>query len=216
MKGKLLWDEDVMLESKTHLTAFNVQGFDFVLIGGWGVYLLTRYHMSRDIDFLMRDRELWKFRSYIQARGGREKSPGIRTYGFVIGNIGVDVYTETKSGLPVDIVDVFEKQRFLGLDGYRVLEPGRLLALKLRAAEARSQSHKGLKDRCDILSICLKNDDYLKRFKAHISETGDENALEKLCRLVGEADIEFEYVLGEKPIPSRIKRYKKDILANLI
>jgi len=186
-----------------------------VLIGGWAVYLLTRYHMSRDIDFLMRDRELWKLRTFIQASGGREKAAGIRKIGFELGAVGIDIYTETRSGLPVDVDEVFEKDLFVIEDGYKVLEPGRLLRLKLDAARGRDRSPKGLKDRCDILSICMKDVSYVVSYRELVLGANDRAALEDLRSLVKNADIEFEYVLGEKVSPGRVKKLKERILSAL-
>jgi hypothetical protein len=215
MKRKLIWDEELMLKSKQLLEAFKVQGLDLVLIGGWAVYFLTRYHMSRDIDFLMRDREIWKLRTYIQANGGREKAAGLRKIGFEIDKVGIDVYTETQSGFPVDIGRVFERGLFVTVEGYKVLEPGRLLRLKLDAARSRDKSPKGLKDRCDILSICLKDTSYVQGYKDVVLQDNDHDALKDLRSLIKEADIEFEYVLGEKASPGKVKRMKGRILEAL-
>ena len=215
MRRKLIWDEELMLQSRQLLETFKAQAFDMVLIGGWAVYFLTRYHMSRDIDFLMRDRELWKLRTFIQAAGGREKAAGIRKVGFELGDVGIDIYTETRSGLPVDVNEVFEKDLFVMEEGYKVLEPGRLLRLKLDAARGRDQSPKGLKDRCDILSICMKDVSYVLSYKNLVLGTNDRAALEGLRSLVKNADIEFEYVLGEKVSPGRVKKFKERILSAL-
>jgi len=212
MNRKLIWDEELMLKSRQLLETFKVQGLDMVLIGGWAVYFLTKYHMSRDIDFLMRDREIWKLRTFIQAKGGREKAAGLRKMGFEIGEVGIDVYTESQSGLPVDIGLVFEQGLFVTVEGYKVLVPGRLLRLKLDAAKARGTSPKGLKDRCDILSICLKDISFVQGYKDVVLQDKDHVALEDLRSLIKNADIEFEYVLGEKVSPGKIKKMKGRIL----
>ncbi len=212
MSRKLIWDEDLMLKSRQLLETFKVLGLDMVLIGGWAVYFLTKYHMSRDIDFLMRDREIWKLRTYIQANGGREKAAGLRKMGFEIGEVGIDVYTESLSGLPVDIGLVFERGLFVTVEGYKVLVPGRLLRLKLDAAKSRGTSPKGLKDRCDILSICLKDISFVQGYKDVVLHDNDHDALEDLRSLIKNADMEFEYVLGEKVSPGKIKKMKGRIL----
>jgi hypothetical protein len=110
---------------------------------------------------------------------------------------------------------VFEKDLFVIEDGYKVLEPGRLLRLKLDAVRGRDQSPKGLKDRCDILSICLKDISYVVSYKNLVLGTNDRAALEGLRSLVKNADIEFEYVLGEKVSPGRVKKFKERILSAL-
>jgi hypothetical protein len=207
-----LWDEDIMLRSKALLETLKAQGLDFVLIGGWAVYMLSRYHMSRNIDVLMRDRELWKLRSLVSSRRGHEKAPGLRKMGFIIDDVGLDIYTETQSGLPVDIKEVFEERRFVEIDGYKVLEPARLLLLKLQAASSRGQGHKGVKDRCDIMSICLKDKKYLEGFMALVMSSKDETSLEAMRRIIKDSDIEFEYVFGEKVIPGKMRRLKKGLL----
>ena len=211
----LIWDEDLMLGSFEFLKRLKVLGIDMVLIGGWAVYFLTQYHMSRDIDFILQDREFWKLRAYILGLGGREKASGLKKTGFSIEDVKLDVYTESKSGLAIPIDEIYEKQLYVVIEGVKILKPEHLLVLKQKAAEARGQSMKGLKDRCDILALCLKTELDFSVFKAICRDHLLADMPRKLQELILSCGKEFNYVMQKEIIPSKIKRTKRDLINRL-
>lgn len=211
----LIWDEDLMLKSFEFLKRLKVLDMDMVLIGGWAVYFLTQYHMSRDIDFILQDREFWKLRTYILGLGGREKASGLKKTGFSIEDVKLDVYCESKSALAIPIDEIYQKQLFVVIEGVKILKPEHLLILKLKAAEARGHSMKGLKDRCDILALCLKTDLDFSVFKAICQDHFMADMPQKLEELILSCQKEFNYVMQKEIIPSKLKRTKKDLINRL-
>ncbi len=204
-----------MFKSFEFLKRLKALGIDIVLIGGWAVYFLTRYHMSRDIDVILRDREYWKLKTYIMGQGGREKASGLNKTGFSIEDVKLDVYTESKSGLAIPIKEIFEKELYVVKESVKILKPELLLILKLTAAEARGQSMKGLKDRCDILALCLKTDADFSVFKEICKNYSVVEKPQRLEELILSCGDEFKYVMQKELIPSKIKRMKRDLILRL-
>ena len=207
----LIWDEELMIKSFEFLKRMRALGIDFVLIGGWAVYFLTKYHMSRDIDIVLQDREFWKLKTYILGQGGREKASGLKKMGFSIEDVKLDVYTESKSGLPIPIDEIYRKQIYVVIEDIKILKPEQLLVLKQKAAEARGHNMKGLKDRCDILAICLKAELDFSVYKAVCSNYSMADMPRKLQELISSCEKEFNYVIQKEIIPSKLKRMKKDL-----
>jgi len=61
----------------------------------------------------------------------------------------------------------------------------------------------------------MKDISYVVSYRELVLGANDRAALEGLRSLVKNADIEFEYVLGEKVSPGRVKRLKERILSAL-
>lgn len=209
----LIWEENIMLRSFEFLKRLKYFGIDFVLIGGWAVYFLTKYHMSRDIDFLIQDRDLWKLRGYVVSLNGREKESKLEKYGFSVLGVDLDVYAESRSDLLIPVTDVFSKNLFIELEEMKVLKPEYLLLLKLKAHESRGEGMKGLKDRCDILSLCLKNNiDFSLLPEA--SEKYKVN-LDILEKIVLNSKEEFNYVFNQELDFPKIKKIKKNLISKI-
>ncbi len=81
----------------------------------------------------------------------------------------------------------------LGSCGKRLQE-----LLKVRAAEGRSGGLKGLKDRCDILSLLNSGKIDLNKYATECRRYRQADVLEKTLRIVEMAGDEFDYVLGKR------------------
>ncbi len=185
-----------MLHSLEMLNRLRTLGIPSVVIGGWAVYLLTRYHMSRDVDLIMEQRDLWKLRSLVISEGGTEKAPGLARYGYRLGQVDLDVYTEEKGELVPSPAEILTRRRFVDIEGFHVVEPEILLILKLRAAVERSGGLKGFKDRCDVLALVGGGIVDLDRFAAECRRLGQVEYISRLLRVVEMAGDELDYVLG--------------------
>lgn len=199
-----LWPKDITEKSKHFLIELKSIDLDFVLIGGWAVYLISKYSESRDIDMLVPQKELWKLRTYIMSKGGEEKTNPLGKTGYKLNEVELDVYTDKLNNLPVDIDKVFEEKQFIEIEGFKVLQPELLLKLKIKAEEARKMSHKGLKDRCDILSI-------LNTYKIDAKKISNEDR-QRLEKIIHTNQIEYEYIMKKKLNPSDIKKMKTKLL----
>lgn len=217
----LIWNEAIMLKGYEFIKKLIALDIEFVVMGGWAVYFLTEYHMSKDIDLMIRDREFWKLKNYIMGLNGREKTTNLPKTGFALDDVELDVYTESRSGLAIPVKDVFSKSYFLNIKGVNVLKPEVLLILKAAAEKERSETMKGFKDRCDMLAILMRSklDSVLLR---HLSEKyGCKDAIgkdvtEQIAKIIKNSQREFEYVLQKAIIPSKLKKLKKDLTAKLV
>jgi len=152
VKSKMWRDEIV---EKSWLALEELRNLaDFVLIGGWGVYLWTRKMKSRDIDIYIDQQNFYKVqfellqRSYVLKRNVR-----LKKFEALIGDVEVDIYTPFMSNLVVPCSDVYNQRLFSLVERFKVAIPEVLLLLKVQAATQRWHSEKGLKDRTDIISL---------------------------------------------------------------
>lgn len=212
---RLLWPEDVMLRSLELLNRLRTIAIPFVVIGGWAVYLFTHYHMSRDLDLVMEQRDLWKLRSFVISQGGTQKAPGLSKYGYKLGQVDMDIYTEEKGDIIPSPGEILSGKRFVEVDRYRVVEPEILLLLKVGAAMDRGGGLKGLKDRCDVVSLLNSGRIDLDKFAAESRTHAQTDAVSKVLTIVEMADEELEYVLGKRPTPQERWRFKREMVRSL-
>lgn len=120
---------------------------DFVLIGGWAVYLYTRTLKSKDIDILIQFDQLPKLeKNYRLIRNDRLKKYEARQ-----GPVEIDIYLPHFSEIGIPVNALMEKTQIQ--EGFTVIRPDLLLALKLYVLSQRGRSPKGKKDFIDILSL---------------------------------------------------------------
>lgn len=129
--------------SKTH---------QFILIGGWAVWLYTKQLKSKDIDIILSFDELPRFRKNFEV----VKNDRLFKYESRKGMVQIDIYVPyySRIGLPVEIVQKHTKS----LDGFCVPSLPVLLILKQVAYEARKGSSKGKKDLIDIIALLSQTD----------------------------------------------------------
>ena len=124
--------------------------YQFVLIGGWAVWLYTKQLKSKDIDIVVGLDQLGK----LSADFALEKNERLNKYEIRQEEIEIDVYTPfySKLGVPGEVI----LQTAINLDGFNVPSPETLLKLKMVAYQGRKGSDKGRKDLTDIVSLlCL-------------------------------------------------------------
>lgn len=126
--------------------------YQFVLIGGWAVWLYTKQLKSKDIDIVVGLDQLGKIgRDYELAKNDRLHKYEIRQE-----EIQIDVYVPFYSRLGIPAEEIL--QRAVNLEGFMVPTPEILLKLKMVAYEGRKGSDKGRKDLVDMVSLlCLPN-----------------------------------------------------------
>lgn len=138
--------DQVTQESWALLTKLS-ETYQFVLIGGWAVWLYARQLKSKDIDIILSFEELPRLRSDFDVA----KNDRLFKYEARKGMVQIDVYIPYYSqiGLPLEIV----QNHTLSLAGFRVPSLPVLLILKQVAYEARKGSSKGRKDLLDIIAL---------------------------------------------------------------
>ena len=151
--------------------------FDFVLIGGWAVYLLTKQQKSKDIDIVVSLNELQKLKS-----DGLSKNDKLKKYEIKKEEIDIDIYAEHYSQLELPVEDI--KKYVVIIEGFKVASPEVMIILKQGAYEDRKDSIKGQKDEIDIVSIIFFSDFKTKEYFGILKGYKKEYLFENLRRLV--------------------------------
>lgn len=122
---------------------------DFILIGGWAVFLYTKSLKSKDIDIIVDYENLAKMKEVGEIR----KNNRLKKYEVSEGNFDIDIYVPYYSelGMPIEEIQKNSKNK----EGFTAPEPEILLLLKLYAWHNRRGSAKGQKDELDIFSLAL-------------------------------------------------------------
>lgn len=142
------WNELITEKSWDHLQALR-RRFQFVLIGGWAVFLYTRHLKSKDIDIVVDYGVLYQLRQvYPLAKNERLKKYEIR-----LDEVDVDIYVPNFStpGLPAEVL----LQEAVEREGFQVPSLEQLLIMKEYAHSQRQGSAKGEKDSLDLLSLLV-------------------------------------------------------------
>ncbi len=123
--------------------------YNFVLIGGWAVFLYTQSLKSKDIDIVVDYDQLGKLKNnFIVNKNDRLKKYEIKTGGF---DIDIYVVHFSELGVPIDLIIETAKKR----EGFLIPTLEILFVLKLYAWERRRGSIKGKKDELDLLSLAF-------------------------------------------------------------
>ncbi len=155
----------------------------FVLIGGWAVFVYTHSLNSKDIDIICDYQELEK----LKARYVMTKNDRLKKYEIKVDGIDVDIYTPYFSDLGISPEAVVSHK--CAVEGFQVPEKEVLLLLKLKAWLDRGHSLKGEKDKLDIIALLLSGINAAK-IKALIKEfkvPQYQNALLQILRETKEA-----------------------------
>jgi hypothetical protein len=190
-----MWRDEVVERSWRVLG--ELKGFaDFVLIGGWGVYLWTRKLKSRGIDVYVDQKNFYKLQSELTQRGyALKRNVRLMNFEVLIGDVEVDIYTPFVSKLVIPCLDVFDRKLYSVIEGFKVAIPEVLLLLKAQAAQDRWHAEKGLKDRVDIISILKYADVKPDVLKQMLTQYDMQHALrDAIKRAISESRIEYRFL----------------------
>ena len=179
--------------------------FDFVLIGGWAVYVYTHSLKSKDIDIIVDFDELSRFRLFFDVT----KNERLKKYEIQTGNFDVDIYVPhwSELGLPLDFVVKNSVVR----EGFMVPRVEILLALKLFVYSQRKPSLKGKKDLIDIISILRSGKTKLAELAVLLKEFGKTSLLFELEEILKTTFEIKELSMNQK----KFSDFKKPILWEL-
>lgn len=144
------WPELLTKASWQKLQALKTELGDFVVIGGWAIYLWTGMHKSKDIDIIVDFKTLEKLKEAYELG----KNARLRKYEIKLNEFDIDVYVSHFSEFVVPVGDLIKKT--VSIQGFKTPEPELLLVLKQSAEMDRRGSIKGEKDAIDILTLLLK------------------------------------------------------------
>jgi len=121
--------------------------FNFILIGGWAVFLYTRSLKSKNIDIISDYQLLDK----LKEKYDLNKNNRLKKYEIVIDEIDIDIYAPFYSELGIPAEDIGKNTN--NVEGFAVPRKEILLILKQIAHNEREGSSKGEKDKIDIISL---------------------------------------------------------------
>ena len=197
------WNSLLTEKSWTFLQELRMK-YNFILIGGWAVYLLTRQKKSKDIDIVIDIKELQKFKNENLSKNERLKKYEIKR-----DEIDVDIYVEYFSKLTVPVEDI--KKYFINVEGFKVAKPEVLLMLKQGAYAERKHSVKGEKDAIDIVSLLFFSGIHLNAYKELARNYKLEHYISELIDLVKD----FKDYNALELTPHKFKVEKEKILSKL-
>ena len=190
-----MWRDEVVERSWRVLG--ELRGFaDFVLIGGWGVYLWTRKLKSRDVDVYIDQKNFYKLQSELTLRGYvLKRNVRLMKFEALISDVEVDIYTPFMSKLVVPCLDMFDRKLYSVIEGFKVAIPEVLLLLKAQAARDRWHAEKGLKDRVGIISL-LKFADVKQYVLEQMLKDYDTKHMlrDAIKRAISESRIEYRFL----------------------
>ena len=181
---------------------------DFVVIGGWAIYLWTSAVKSKDIDIILTD---WNDLEKIKKSYEPKKNDRLKKYEIIVSDVDVDIYLPHYSQMVIPCDELVTMS--IVKEGFKVLKPEPLIILKQQAQLDRKDSIKGQKDRVDILSLLLFMTIDFKEYRQLLEKYNIvffEKELEGIIKLAKE---EFSYLNITNP--RKIKQLKEGWMKNL-
>lgn len=197
-----LWSEAITDRSWSLLQELR-KSVDFVLIGGWAVYLLTKTMKSKDIDIIVDFENLSKLKDF-----GIRKNDKLKKYEADLDGMDVDIYVPHYSRLPIPPEEIVKETNFV--EGFNLPKPEVLMILKQQAEIARRNTVKGQKDRIDIIALLTGTSFDFAVYKSLLEKFRLSDYLKHLRKIVSASSEEFEY-FGIRN-PREVKKLKKRLL----
>lgn len=177
--------------------------YEFILIGGWAVFLYTKALKSKDIDLVTEHGELEKLRKEFEV----SKNERLRKYEARKEGMEIDIYVPFYSnpGLPAEELKKFSTH----LEGFEVVEKEILAILKQKALMERRDTVKGRKDLADLISLFRLREFNWQKYKKIVTKYSLEEHLKSVKETI-EKTREIEEELGLNV--HQMARLKKRIL----
>ena len=176
------WNSSITEESWNKLIEMRKE-IDFVLIGGWAIYMYTKMHKSKDIDIIV-DYQVFRKLSSVNVV---QKNERLHKYEIKSGRFDIDIYLPKYSRLSLPAEDILEHLN-RKVEGFMLPVPEALMILKLGAAADRRNSVKGEKDCVDVLSLLFFSDFDPKRFRGMLETYGNVEYARLLLDILKNAD----------------------------
>lgn len=205
------WNDEITDKSWNKLVELKKE-INFVLIGGWAVYLYTKLHKSKDIDIVIDYSSL----RHLQVNYILNKNEGLKKYEIKLDEgFDIDIYVPNYSELTVPVKDIISTSTMR--EGFNVPRPEVLVLLKLSAFINREQSIKGSKDSIDILGLLFYTDIDFKLLKNLIKEYKLESYSRTLLNVLENFDVSMVgYLnLNENSFSKFKKKFKPFIMGLL-
>ena len=175
---KQFWPKHVTQQNWNKLKKLTKE-FDFVLIGGWAVYLYTGLHKSKDIDILVSLDTLYSIKSNYELK----KNIHLKKYEIEEQGFDIDIYVPYFSNLAIPVEDIVNMKN-IKIKGINIVKPEILLILKQSAFIDRKGSVKGDKDAADIIALARFADINLQLYYDYLLKYNHKDYWQNLKHLV--------------------------------
>jgi len=157
---------DLVTETSWKLLQRLRRKYEFILIGGWAVFLYTKALKSKDIDLVLGYDALEKLKNTFEVR----KNARLKKYEARNAEVEIDIYVPHYSnpGLPAEELGKYATS----LEGITTIEKEVLAILKEKALIERAQTVKGRKDLIDFVSLVRLENFSWERYQGLIREYG--------------------------------------------
>lgn len=170
--------QDLITEKSFKILQNLKRKYNFILIGGWAVFLYTHSLKSKDIDIVVDYEDLEKLRKEFML----VKNDRLKKYEIVIEEIDIDIYLPFYSDLGIAVEGISGHVK--NVEGFSVPRPEILLILKQKAYRDRAGSPKGEKDKIDIFSLLKSAQIDFAFYKKMITKGNLKGYLEELENLL--------------------------------
>lgn len=179
--------------------------FDFILIGGWAVFLYSHSLKSKDIDIIVEFDELPK----IQNEYDLFKNERLKKYEIKFQEIDVDIYVPHYSFLGVEIAAV--KDTIMSREGFKLPALEMLFLLKLFVWQERRGTLKGRKDELDLLGLVFLPEFNFQKYLDFVNELKFQEYHQKFIALIKGAESVKELNINNY----QMSKKKKQILSEV-
>lgn len=208
-----LWN-DIITEKSQNLLFELKKISDFVLIGGWAVWLYTHSAKSKDIDIFIDFNNFFRLQKFFIEKGiSADLNHKLNKYEIKLEKIDIDIYTPHHCSLIIPCKDVFQNRWSKSIDGFKTIIPEVLLILKINAEENRHATIKGFKDRIDILSLLHKTQINKELLNSLAKQYNVD--LNRLKEIIARSNKEYSYFYPEAENLKRLKELKKELIKNV-
>jgi len=169
---------DLITQKSWQLLLILKKKYDFVLIGGWAVYLYCQTLKSKDIDLIINYPVLEQLKEEFTV----VKNDRLKKYETKTEETDIDIYLPYYSelGLPADEVIKLTTM----LENFKVPDVEILALLKAKALLERKNSVKGRKDLIDLVSLFSLEGFDFKKLGQHSRKFQSENLLRVIVEKV--------------------------------
>lgn len=176
---------------------------DFVLIGGWAVYLYTKALKSKDIDMIVNYDQL----DIIRKNFAIIKNDRLKKYEARSEEVQIDIYLPYYSNLGIPVEEIIRQTK--KVETFSLPSPEILLLLKQYAYKQRRLSVKGQKDKLDIISLLSKQTFNWRNYRSQLKKYNLSYLQSDLVDLLKETTKVTELGLNEH----HLSRLKKKLLS---
>jgi hypothetical protein len=201
------WNDSVTEASWKKLQELGKE-IDFVLIGGWAVYLYTKLHKSKDIDIIVDYQTLRRLGALYRMN----KNDRLKKYEVVLDKFDIDVYLPGYSKLALPVEDIVKDYSAMK-SGFKVPIPEALMTLKLGAYFDRSESMKGDKDSIDLMGLLFYGEVDVEKLGVLLKRHGLASYARTLLKILVNFDKDMLKFLNlnEKSFSVLRKRYEPQV-----